>query len=306
MTRDHLKALLEALLVTFLWSSSYILVKMGLGEIGPITLVALRYITASVILLPLAVRRGLTPELRQHWPSFILLGLLGYTVAQGLQCVGLFHLPAVSVTFILNFSPLIVLALSYLLYREKPTGIQLAGVTLVITGAYLYFQGSLTYNTTGFTITLASGVGWAAYLVLSKRLFKNQQVTPLSLTAYSMAAGTTGMTLAALTMENIPEISLNGWTILLWLGLVNTALAFFLWNRALQRLTAFELSMLQNTMLIQIALLAWIFLGEPLTQDKLLPITLVFTGALITQLQKNRYQHLPLKRKPIKTQTTKQ
>jgi drug/metabolite transporter (DMT)-like permease len=288
LSREYLKALLEALLVTFLWSSSYILVKIGLNEIAPMTLVALRYITASIILVPLAIRKGLTLELHQHWPKFILLGFLGYAIAQGMQCVGLSYLPAVSVTFILNFTPLIILTLDYLIYRETPTKKQLVGVILVITGAYLYFNENLLFNPTGFAVTLISGVGWATYLILSKRFFKNQLVSPLSLTAFSMAAGTAMMSLTAYLTELPSEITLKGLTIILWLGLVNTAIAFFLWNRALQKLPAFEISILQNTMLIQIALMAWIILGEPLSNDKILAIILVFTGVLITQLQKAR------------------
>jgi drug/metabolite transporter (DMT)-like permease len=47
-----------------------------------------------------------------------------------------------------------------------------------------------------------------------------------------------------------------------WLAVINTALAFTLWNRSLQYLTATESAAINNTMLIQIAILAWIFLGE--------------------------------------------
>jgi len=70
------------------------------------------------------------------------------------------------------------------------------------------------------------------------------------------------------------------------LGVVNTALAFFLWNHALQRLEAFEISVLQNTMLVQIAVLSWMFLGEQLTVAKLIPMALVFIGALVVQLRR--------------------
>ncbi len=71
---------------------------------------------------------------------------------------------------------------------------------------------------------------------------------------------------------------------MLWLGVVNTAAAFFLWNHALQRVEAFEISILQNTMLIQIAILSVIFLGETLTAMKLLGMAAVFVGVLIVQL----------------------
>ena len=68
--------------------------------------------------------------------------------------------------------------------------------------------------------------------------------------------------------------------------MVNTALAFFMWNRALGILEAFEISVLQNTMLIQIAVLAWVFLGERFALAKVPAMALVFLGALIVQLRK--------------------
>jgi drug/metabolite transporter (DMT)-like permease len=54
----------------------------------------------------------------------------------------------------------------------------------------------------------------------------------------------------------------------------------------LGRLEAFEVSVLQNTMLIQIAVLAWVFLGERLTVAKVPAMALVFVGVLIVQLKK--------------------
>jgi drug/metabolite transporter (DMT)-like permease len=53
----------------------------------------------------------------------------------------------------------------------------------------------------------------------------------------------------------------------------------------LQRLEAFETSILQNTMLIQIAVLSWVFLGEQFTTMKLVAMALVFCGVLIVQLK---------------------
>ena len=99
--------------MTFLWSSSYILVKIGLNQLSPLTLVTLRYVVASVITVPLALVRGGASLVKDSKSllRLVFLGLSGYTIAQGLQCLGLFYLPAVSVTFILNFTPVIVLVL---------------------------------------------------------------------------------------------------------------------------------------------------------------------------------------------------
>jgi len=285
----RLVAILEALLVTFLWSSSYVLVKIGLGEIGPLTLVALRYTVATLVLVPLALARGHGSLLRDRGMTakFAVLGFLGYTVAQGLQCVGLSLLPAVSVTFMLNFTPVIVLALGVVALDERPTRLQLAGLAMVLAGAYVYFGAPLRASSPmGIAVTLLSGVGWGAYIVMGRRMFLEGEVPALGLTASSMVPGTVVLLASALAFEGLPVVSPGGWGIIVWLGIVNTALAFFLWNRALRGLGAFEISVLQNTMLIQISVLAWVFLGETISGIEAVAMAMVFMGALIVQLKR--------------------
>ena len=290
MTQGRLSALLEALLVTFLWSTSYILTKIGLTEISPLVLVSLRYVVASLILVPAAVLRGEHRALDGRAAlKLVFLGITGYSVAQGLQCVGLYHLPAVTVTFILNFTPVIVLTLGLVFLKTTPTPRQVAGIALVIAGAYIYFGGGVSASSlTGVIVTFVSGLGWAAYLVASRAFFKPGEIGPLGLSAFAMGVGTVFIAGSAWVYEGFTALSLGGWGIVLWLGVVNTAAAFFLWNHALQRVEAFEISILQNTMLIQIAILSVIFLGEKLTASKMLGMAAVFVGVLIVQLSSLR------------------
>ena len=78
--RSHLIAVLQALLVTFLWSTSFVLIKIGLGELPPFLFAGLRYVLAFLCLLPFALRpvnRDLIRSLSTHdWRRLIVLGLL--------------------------------------------------------------------------------------------------------------------------------------------------------------------------------------------------------------------------------------
>jgi drug/metabolite transporter (DMT)-like permease len=160
------------------------------------------------------------------------------------------------------------------------------GLGLVLIGAYLFFNAPLsTNNRIGVIITLVSGFAWGTYLVSSRLLLIREDLNPLSVTAFSMGFGASILSIVAFSIEEVPKISLQGWSIILWLGIVNTALAFFIWNYALQKIEAFEISILQNTMLIQIALLSWFFLNEQLSTLKLISMTLVFIGVLLVQLK---------------------
>ena len=68
--------------------------------------------------------------------------------------------------------------------------------------------------------------------------------------------------------------------IVIWLAVVNTAFAFTLWNHTLRTLSAVESSIINNTMLVQIALLAWAFLGEPLTERQIAGMIVAGLGTL--------------------------
>lgn len=290
MAKKKLIGVLEALFVTFLWSSSYIFVKIGLNEIQipPLALVTLRYLVASAILMPLAILKGRLKMVKDSKTlvSVVFLGFAGYTVAQGLQCLGLYYLPAVSVTFLLNFTPVMVLFLGLFTLEERPNRVQLGGTSLVILGAYLYFNEPLSgSNLYGIIITLVSSLGWASYIIYSRRTFVKGNVDLLGFTAYSMTFGALLLTTATFAFEGVSFIPLRGLAIIVWLGTVNTALAFFLWNNALRHLGAFETSILQNTMLIQIAILSFFFLGEQLSIVKLISMALVLIGVITVQIR---------------------
>jgi drug/metabolite transporter (DMT)-like permease len=218
------------------------------------------------------------------WWKLAILGFLGYTIAQGLQCVGLSYLPAVTVTLILNFTPLLVMLMNVLVTREYPNRIQIFGMFLVLIGAVLFFSDRIRgYTLAGVMITSISGLGWAGYMVTGRILFKEERVSPLGNTAFAMGFGTALLSVSAIVVEGLESISLEGWIIIAWLGVVNTAIAFLLWNHALETLDAFELSILQNTMLIQITILSIFFLGERLAPMKYVYMALVLVGVYIVQ-----------------------
>ena len=68
----------------------------------------------------------------------------------------------------------------------------------------------------------------------------------------------------------------------MWLSVVNTAFAFTLWNISLRELTALESAGINNTMLIQIAVLAWVFLDESPGLLGAVGIVIVSIGSFLT------------------------
>ena len=122
---NQITAILLALFVTFLWSTSFVIIKFGLKEIPPLVFAGLRYSIAFVFLLPFLFtkkNKAIVKTLnRKDWINLTLLGILFYAFTQGTQFIGLSLLPAVTVSLWLNFTPLIVAVLAIFLIKEIPT-----------------------------------------------------------------------------------------------------------------------------------------------------------------------------------------
>jgi drug/metabolite transporter (DMT)-like permease len=100
----------------------------------------------------------------------------------------------------------------------------------------------------------------------------------------SMGIGSTLMLGAGLVTQGLPKISLMSWGIVILMAVLNTAFAFTAWNYVQANLTAMESSLINSTMVVQVALLAWVFLGEKLTGREILGLALTIVGVLIVQL----------------------
>ena len=285
----HRRAIAVALLVTVLWSSSWVLVRVGLDDAGlpPVTFAGLRYTAAAVVLwVAIAVRR--VPLRSPGWSrrelaGLALLGLVFYTVTQGAQFVAIAHQPAATTSLVLALTPLAVGLTGRALLGERPTSGQFAGSVLVAAGAAAYFAGSLGATTLGITAALIALVANTAGGLLGRHVNRAARRPVLVVTAVSMSVGAGVLDVVGLLREGLPRLSPMALLIIAWLAVVNTALAFTLWNLALRRLTAIESAGINNLMLIQIAGLAWVFLGEPLDPAGVLGVGVVSAGVYLTQ-----------------------
>ena len=95
------------------------------------------------------------------------------------------------------------------------------------------------------------------------------------------------MLVAGVAVQGLPQLQPIHWIYVAWLAAVNTAFAFTLWNHTLRTLSAMESSIVNSTMLIQIPVLAVLFLGERLTFQEIIGMVLAGSGALIVQLRRS-------------------
>lgn len=288
---SHKAAVLAALFVTFLWSTSWVLIKWGLRDIPALTFAGLRYALAALCLLPFVLRQPHVSALRampgRQWARLAVFGLLFITVTQGAQFLGLKYLPAVTVSLLLNFTPVVVALMGIALLAERPSIRQWLGVALYLTGILLYFYPILIPESEvlGIIIVAVGVLFNAGSSIMGRHINREERTNPLIVTTISMGVGAIALLAIGLVVEGFPTISLTNWAFIAWLAVVNTALAFPLWNHTQRTLSAVESSIINSTMLVQIAILAWLFLDESLTPQDITGMALVIAGTLVVQLR---------------------
>ena len=284
-------AILLALLVTVLWSTSWVLIKVGLREIPPLPFAGLRYALATLVLVPFFLRAGGTSALRKlparGWAEILFLGILFYTLTQGAQFVALERLPAVTVNLLLGLTSPLVALLGIRLLSERPVPVQWAGLVLAVVGAGVYF-GPLAVHR-GETIgLLVAGLGVLANAgssLLGRAVNRRGDLSPLVVTTASMGVGAGLLLGVGLAREGLPRLGWLEWGIVVWLAVVNTALAFTLWNRTLRVLSAMESSVINTAMMVEIPVLAALFLGERPGPVEIFGFCIAAAGIVLVQLR---------------------
>ncbi|NHJ14126.1 MAG: hypothetical protein EAX95_10650 [Candidatus Thorarchaeota archaeon] len=294
--KKHYRAAAEAVFVTVLWSSSWVIIKFGLEELSPLIFSGLRYIVAALILLVVVLSRSeyrasIGEKSRKWWMLMAIYGLVFVSITQGAQFVGLNLLDAISVSIMLNLTPIVVLALGVVLLKETPTPLQVLLIILVVVGAMIYFYPfDLDASATLGILVMIVGLFANAFSSIIGRYINRQQTAPsIVITAASMTIGSIILLFAGLVLEGIPILSPLSVFYILWLSVVNTAFAFTLWNRAMQTLRAVDTTIINSTMLPQVTILSIIFLeAVPTYLNWFGLILLAFCVAAVQVLQAKR------------------
>lgn len=292
---SHTAAVLLAVFVTFLWSTSWVLIKFGLqNNLPPLSFAGLRYFIAFVCLVPVVLanprERAILKNLnRADWRTLTIFGIVMIALAQSMQYISMDYLPAVTVSLLLNLNPIAVGFMSQIWYKERPTLMQWIGIVVSMAGMLIYFMP--------VNIPLAQAIGLLAAFagilsnaygtLLGRQTNQQSHLSPLVITFVSMGIGSVLMLTAGWVTEGIGHPSPIDWGYIVWLAIVNTAFAFTLWYHTQRTLTAVESSLISSLMLPQIAILAFIFLGEAISFKEIIGLILVTLGVGVVQLRKS-------------------
>ena len=208
-----------------------------------------------------------------------------YALVPAAMFLALSLMPVVTVNLVFQAGiPILVALLSGFLLAEPTSRLQWAGVALTVFGIYLFFparpEGA---EVTGIALAAVTAGGVAASNLLTRSLMRDRTVSAPQVSMISMGIGSSLLLVISLVSETWPNFSWTSVLILAWLALVNTALAFTLWNRVLRTLTALEGGVIANAQIVEVAIMAWIVLGERMELPMILAALLILAGVTLVQ-----------------------
>jgi len=295
-SKEYLIAISQAFFVTVLWSSSWVIIKFGLEDIPPLIFAGLRYTLGAAILCIYIFskpeyRNSIKVQSKRVWFQISIYGLLFITVTQGTQFLGLSLLPAITVSFVLNLTTFLVIILSIGILKEYPSYLELFLFFFVLISLIFYFFPLDFESATliGLIVVIIGVLTNAFSSILGRAINRTKEISPVILTGLSMTIGSIVLLVCGLAYDGIQilfSLSLLSIIYIIWLGVVNTALAFTLWNNAMRKLRAMDITVINSTMMPQIVILSIFFLGElPVLKEWIGLILLVFSILSIQLIQ---------------------
>ncbi|MCO5123474.1 MAG: DMT family transporter [Rhizobacter sp.] len=159
-----------------LWAGNAIVGRLLVGSVPPVTLNFLRWALAALLLLPLAWRSLRRPrEILARWRYLAALGVLGVGTYNALQYLALVTSTPINVTLIAASTPVWMLAVGALAFRERPSRRQLLGAVLSLLGVLtVLMRGDPTALATlrfvpGDLYVVVAVIAWSFYSWLLAR-----------------------------------------------------------------------------------------------------------------------------------------
>ena len=254
---------------------------------GPLTIGGLRYFLGFLVLVPFLLKSKKRKRIsNKEWRNLAIIGISSYTLANNAMFWSLIYLPATTVSFMMGLITLLVFISGVIWLKELPNRLQFSGILLTLIGTGMFFSvGLKPGEPLGILLAGGSLICFTIFGVMGRNTARARSVDTLSLTAFPLAIGGGLSLLIAIPIEGFPHASIQTWGLIAWLAVVNTSLAYMLYNHSLQILTAFQTNVLLNLAPIGTAVLGWFLLGEQLNLLQFIGIVVVIVGASLVQVR---------------------
>jgi drug/metabolite transporter (DMT)-like permease len=271
------------------WAGNFILGRAFHNDIPPIALAFWRWLGASVLVTWPAL-----PHLRRDhralagaWPSILLLAVLGIASFNTLAYSGLQYTEAINAFLIQSLMPVMIVILSFLIFRERVTALQSAGIVVSLSGAVMIIARgdmgvllSLAVNRGDFLVMAAI----ACYAGYSVMLRKRPHVHPLALLCTIFWIGTIvllplylweSMTVAVM------QVKLTSLLVIGYVMVFPSIVSYLCYNRGVELVGANRAGLFIHLMPVFGSIMAVLFLGEAFRWYHGFGVLLIGTGIFL-------------------------
>ncbi|WP_278260793.1 EamA family transporter [Nocardia sp. AG03] len=269
-------------LTPIVWGSTYAVTTEFLPPDRPLFTALLRALPAGLVLLALtrAFPRG-------RWLGRVaILGALNIGVFFPLLFLAAYRLPGGVAGVLTAVAPMFALGFATVLLAEVPTRRKLiAGLIGVFGVALVVLRGNAELDLLGVLAGLAGAGSMAAGTVLTQKWGRPEGVGPLAMTGWQLTAGGLFILPLAVLVEGAPPaIDARAAGGYLYIGVIGTALAYWLWFRGISRVSATSVAFLGLLSPVSAAVIGWIALGQALTAVQILGLGIALAGTVLGQV----------------------
>lgn len=288
----HHKASIELLLLAAIWGASFMFMRVGSPEFGPIVFATLRTSIAAIFLIICLVLFKETNALKGRWRDIFVVGALNTAIPFTLFSFATLTLTAGTASVLNATAPMFSAIVAYIWLKDKLSLSAMFGLVIGFFGVYLLVSDNLHFDieftdksleNNTLLPTLAAMLAALCYGISANYTKKNlSTIKPLALAAGSQIAATA--MLLPLSLFFIPETlpSSNAiWSVLL-IGVICTGVAYILFFRLIAQLGPAKA--ISVTYLIPAFGILWgaLFLGETISLMMLLGGGIILLGVALT------------------------
>jgi drug/metabolite transporter (DMT)-like permease len=221
----------------------YAVTKVVLDVVPPFTLLTVRLLLGAACLAAPVARRGGIRFTKRQVVRALWIGFLGYGISVGLQFVGTQLSTAANASLLTSATPAFMVMFAALILRERPSRPGLLGLVLATIGVLAVLDprsARLGLDVAaGNLVLIGAALTWACYSVLIKWISRQVATLPLSLVSF-LGGLPLSAALSALEWQEIRFADVTPGVVVgvLYVGVVSTAVAMYLWNKSLALLDA--------------------------------------------------------------------
>jgi drug/metabolite transporter (DMT)-like permease len=273
-------------IISFVWGSTWLAIKIGLGSAPPFFAAGIRFAIASSILFIIVRTRRLhvpvTPDAKK---LYFVLGFLSFGIPYALVYWGEQFIPSGLCSVLFAAYPFWVAIFSHLLLRnERLDPFKVSGIILGFAGLVVIFSGDLEWSGTsallGMAAIMTSTIIQGFALIMIKKY--GQPVNPFAMNLVGMTIGAIVLLALGVAFERGRQFVFNSAAIgsILYLAAVGSVIAFVTYHWLLKRIEAVYLSLTSFINPIIAVILGAIVLGETLSPMVFAGSGLVLAGLL--------------------------